>query len=95
MSPQRRSPRPAPIGARRARTHPDPEAEFLIEFAHRWAPYGGPAQEEILVRFGMTTGRFLERLWQALSESNCVEDEIRRLASVYPRGQASGTAPVP
>ncbi len=64
--------------------HPDREAELLIEFAGMWAPYGGAAEEEILAHFGMTTRRFIERLWQVIPESNCDQEEIRSLASAYP-----------
>ena len=71
--------------ANRAPKHPDAEAERLIEFAHRWAQYGGATEEDILVHFGMTTRRFIERLWQVVRDSNCTRDEIRSLASVYPR----------
>ncbi|MCZ4590550.1 hypothetical protein O4328_44265 [Rhodococcus opacus] len=76
------------IGSDRERNHPDREAEHLIEFAITWAPFGGAAEEEILVRFGMTTRRFIERLWEVIPESNCAEDEISTLASAYPRGIA-------
>ena len=69
----------------RKRKHPDYEAERLIEFACMWAPYGGATEEEVLVQFGMTTRRFIERLWQVIPESNCAQEEIRRLASAYPR----------
>ncbi|RYF57726.1 MAG: hypothetical protein EOO27_14680 [Comamonadaceae bacterium] len=73
------------IEAHRPRKHHDSEAERLIDFASLWAPYGGPSEEEILVEFGMTASRFVERLWQVVSESNCLQDEMRRLALVYPR----------
>ncbi|QDQ95387.1 hypothetical protein FND50_34825 [Rhodococcus sp. WB9] len=53
-----------------------------------WAPYGG-ATEEILIHFGMTTRRFIERLWQVVPESNCRQDEIRSLSSAYPRNRAN------
>lgn len=66
------------------RRHPDAEAELHIEFASMWAPYGGATEEEILVRFGMTTREFVERLWQIVPESSCDQDEIRNLASAYP-----------
>ncbi|RYE40373.1 MAG: hypothetical protein EOP24_41065 [Hyphomicrobiales bacterium] len=66
------------------RKHPDREAELLIEFARMWAPYGGAAEEEILVNFGMTTRRFVERLWQVVRESHCDQEEIRNLSSAYP-----------
>ncbi|WP_128640550.1 hypothetical protein [Rhodococcus opacus] len=64
--------------------HPDNEAQRLIEFAGRWAPYGGATGEEILVNFGMTSLRFVERLWQVIPESTCDQEEIRSLASAYP-----------
>lgn len=76
--------RAAWIQAHRKRNHPDVEAERVIEFANTWAPYGGAAEEEILVLFGMTTRRFIERLWEILPESNCSQDEIRNLAIAYP-----------
>ncbi|RYF48926.1 MAG: hypothetical protein EOO27_34580 [Comamonadaceae bacterium] len=69
----------------REHKHPDPDAERLIEFANMWAPYGGATAEEILVHFGMTIHRFIERLWQVIPESNCIDEEIRTLASAYPR----------
>jgi len=83
------------IGNNRTRRHPDREAERLIEFAFRWAPYGGAAEEEILVHFGMTTRRFVERLWQIIPESDCAQDEVRSLASTYPhpRWPASDSGP--
>ena len=69
----------------RTRKHRDTEAERLIEFARMWAPYGGATEDEILVHFGMTTHRFTERLWQLIPESSCTHDEVRLLASAYPR----------
>lgn len=83
--------RAAWIEANRKRNHPDPEAEHLIEFAMMWTPFGGAAEEEILVRFGMTTRRFIERLWQVVPESNCSQDEIRILASAYPCHRETGS----
>ncbi|REE77535.1 hypothetical protein C8E05_7059 [Rhodococcus wratislaviensis] len=73
------------IDAHRPRTHPDYEGARLIEFARMWAPYGGATEDEILVHFGMTTHRFTERLWQLIPESSCTHDEVRLLASAYPR----------
>ncbi|PBC51917.1 hypothetical protein CJ179_00410 [Rhodococcus sp. ACS1] len=76
--------RAAWIEPNRTPNHPDPEADRLIEFAVIWAPFGGATEEDILVNFGMTTRRFIERLWQVIPESNCVQDEIRSLANAYP-----------
>ncbi|WKN60838.1 hypothetical protein HJ581_0045100 [Rhodococcus opacus] len=75
--------RAAWIGVSRERKHPDVESQRLIEFAHMWAPYGGASEEEILVRFGMTRSRFIERLWRVVPESNCLPGEILSLTSVY------------
>ena len=82
--------RAAWIEAHRRRKHHDTEVEHLIEFAIRWAPFGGATEEEVLVHFGMTTCRFIERLWQVIPESNCVQDEIRILASAYPHHRRTG-----
>ncbi|KXX60432.1 hypothetical protein AZG88_37590 [Rhodococcus sp. LB1] len=82
--------RAAWIEANRKRNHPDTEADRLIEFASKWAPFGGATEEEVLVHFGMTMLRFIERLWQVIPESNCVQDEIRILASVYPQPHRVG-----
>ncbi|MDJ0419872.1 hypothetical protein QNA29_36680 [Rhodococcus opacus] len=77
--------RAAWIEASCERKHPDTEAALLIEFAGKWAPYGGATNEEILITFGMTTRRFIERLWQIIPEANCDRDELRSLASAYPQ----------
>ena len=82
--------RAAWLEANHTRKHSDTEADRLIEFASMWAPFGGATEEEILVNFGMTTRRFIERLWQVVPESNCVPDEIRRLANAYPRHRRTG-----
>ncbi|MGV9869124.1 DUF3263 domain-containing protein [Rhodococcus koreensis] len=82
--------RAAWIEHKRDRKHPDGEAARIIEFASMWAPYGGATEEEILVRFGMTPNRFVERLWQVIPGSNCVQGEIRNLASAYPRNRRAG-----
>ncbi|BAH50977.1 hypothetical protein RW1_012_01640 [Rhodococcus wratislaviensis NBRC 100605] len=55
-----------------------------------WVPFGGATEEDILVRFGMSRRRFIERLWQVLAESNCGQDEIRNLASAYRTGGPGG-----
>jgi hypothetical protein len=47
-----------------------------------WAPYGGATEEEILVNFGMTPDRFLERLLQILLHSNFTQEETTRLTNV-------------
>ncbi|OUS96772.1 hypothetical protein CA951_03830 [Rhodococcus sp. NCIMB 12038] len=76
--------RAAWIEANRQRKHPDSETERLITFASMWAPYGGVSEEEILVHLGSSKPQFVERLWQAVPESNDSQDEIRSLACAYP-----------
>jgi len=68
----------------RNRIHPDTEAEFLIEFASKWAAYGGATKEEIFLQFGMTKNRFVDRLWRLIPESKCGQKEISDLANAYP-----------
>ncbi|MFD6063747.1 hypothetical protein [Rhodococcus wratislaviensis] len=58
------------------RKHRDSEAERLIEFASMWTPYGGPDEEEILVHFGTSWLRFIERLWQVIPDSNCAQGKF-------------------
>ncbi|RYF48978.1 MAG: hypothetical protein EOO27_34485 [Comamonadaceae bacterium] len=74
----------------RTHKHRNTEAEHLIEFASMWTPYGGPDEEEILVHFGMSRFRFIERLWQFIPDSRCTQGEIRSLASTYPSPPANG-----
>lgn len=81
--------RAAWVDASRTRRHRDTEANHLIEFASMWAPHGGASEEAILVHFGMSKPRFIERLWQLLPESNCAGEEIRTLASAYPHHRTS------
>jgi len=63
-------------------TYPESESEDLVAFARMWAPYGGATEEEILVNFGMTPDRFLERLLQILLHSNFTQEETTRLTNV-------------
>ena len=42
-------------------------AEF-VQFARMWGPFGGPPDEEIFVRFGMSRARFERCLAQILRE---------------------------
>ncbi|BAH48772.1 hypothetical protein ROP_05250 [Rhodococcus opacus B4] len=38
----------------------------LIDFGLRWAPFGGPCDDDLLVEFGMTSGTYYNRLARAL-----------------------------
>ncbi|MFD8249618.1 hypothetical protein [Nocardia sp. NPDC059691] len=44
----------------------DADAKFVIEFAIRWAPFGGASAGDLLVAFGATRLRFLQLVREAL-----------------------------
>lgn len=46
----------------------DREEHEVLTFAVSWLPYDGPPDDEILVRFGLTKERYLERLRQIVDE---------------------------
>ncbi|MFF1946317.1 DUF3263 domain-containing protein [Rhodococcus qingshengii] len=50
----------------------DLEDRHLLDFARKWAPYGGPSADEIFVNFGMSNDRYWQRLREAL-ETNRIE----------------------
>jgi hypothetical protein len=41
---------------------PPNEAARILELARRWAPYGGPPDDDIFVQFGLTRAEFMNRL---------------------------------
>lgn len=63
----------------------DMEAETIIGFADMWAPYGGPSDGEIFVRYGMSRTRFSERLWQLCDRSGIDPATKERLLRTFPR----------
>ncbi len=44
------------------------DAWQIVEFAETWSPFGGPPEEELFVRFGMTRARFAEALAHAMDQ---------------------------
>jgi hypothetical protein len=60
------------------------EAEDFVEFALKWAPFGGAPAEETFVLFGMTRARFFERLWQLVQDGQISTELSRSLAAAYP-----------
>lgn len=38
------------------------ETAYLLRFAHRWARFGGPPDDEIFVQFGMSRERYQQTL---------------------------------
>jgi hypothetical protein len=47
--------------------------DALIEYALRWAPFGGPHDDDLLVEFGMTSRTYYNRLARALRVRPSVE----------------------
>jgi hypothetical protein len=45
---------------------PPDEVERMLDFAHRWYPYGGGSADDILVEFGIGERDFFERLTDVL-----------------------------
>lgn len=45
----------------------EPDTRSVIEFAIRWAPYGGASAGELLVAFGVDRRRFMTLLEEGLS----------------------------
>ncbi|AZG45955.1 DUF3263 domain-containing protein [Gordonia insulae] len=43
------------------------EAAYLLKFAHRWAKFGGPPDDEIFVEFGMSRARY-QQILRALAD---------------------------
>jgi hypothetical protein len=79
----------AVVGDIRRNTDPgtkrlDVESRRLLEFAAVWAPYGGASEEDILVNFGLTPDRFVERLWKIIPEIKARNDVIGLIARAYP-----------
>jgi len=54
------------LGFLRSALSVDPDAARIIEFAIRWAPFGGADCEDLLVAFGVGRDRFVEKLGEAL-----------------------------
>lgn len=67
---KRRARMSAELRRTRHRSLPSESADY-IDFAQTWAPYGGPPAEDILVRYGMTTKRFLDALANAIASPSC------------------------
>lgn len=44
------------------------EDHEVLTFAVMWLPYDGPPGDEILVRFGLTKDRYMDRLRQTIDE---------------------------
>ncbi|WP_063002636.1 hypothetical protein [Nocardia mikamii] len=51
-----------------ARRGPRPDAWQIVEFAEAWSPFGGPPDEELFVRFGMSRSRFAEVLAESVQQ---------------------------
>ena len=63
-----------------------PEFAQVIEFARQWAPYGGPSDEDVFIRFGMSRPRFNREVWELLirNEIDLSPEYVRLYAAAYP-----------
>ncbi|MGW5153239.1 hypothetical protein [Rhodococcus koreensis] len=60
------------------------EAARFIQFAQAWIPYGGAADEDIFISFGMTRNRFIQKLRHFIVEVDLDATAVRELADTYP-----------
>ncbi|PBC54764.1 hypothetical protein [Rhodococcus sp. ACPA1] len=70
----------------------------LINFALRWAPFGGPHDDDLLVEFGMTSRTYYNRLARALRvrpASEVGEDMHRTLLGLCYRQEPTSYGPEP
>ena len=65
----------------------------IVQFIVRWAPFGGPPDEEVLPRFGLTPAQLRQRFTQILSAmtspGNELNDEDAALLAAARRAAAS------
>ncbi|MEU2001876.1 DUF3263 domain-containing protein [Rhodococcus sp. NPDC019627] len=62
-----------------------PDDQVLLDYARKWAPYGGPRRGDILVEFGMSPARFyvqLQRILDSVLVTNMSPGELVRLHAV-------------
>lgn len=69
------------------------EEQAIIDFAMLWLPYGGPPDEEILVRFGMSEQRFRARLAAIVSDRGTSVDRAWRQHAAVVLRPYLGSAP--
>jgi len=62
------------------------EAQLMIEFAMLWSPWGGAPDEDILVRFGISSMVFYTRVLQLLEQNQAQLDHRK---SVMLRAQCT------
>lgn len=56
----------------------------LLWFACIWAPFGGPPETEVFIRYGITKSKFVERLWQVITSKQSDLAIVRQLSLAYP-----------
>ncbi|WP_204164936.1 hypothetical protein [Rhodococcus oxybenzonivorans] len=62
----------------------DWEVEEVLRFARIWAPYGGAPADETFHHFGMSTSRFVDKLWEILRDRRRRPYDADQLAAVFP-----------
>ncbi|GAA4478683.1 hypothetical protein GCM10023094_22740 [Rhodococcus olei] len=85
------SPTTEPVtGDRPGRRREDNE---LLAFAARWAPFGGPPDEEVFLEFGMTPERFRMRVRDAATRLACISPTDPRLRHFRSAMREAATKP--
>jgi hypothetical protein len=62
----------------------DREDEEILRFARIWAPYGGAPADETFHHFGMSTSRFVDKLWEILRGRGRRRYAADQLAAAFP-----------
>lgn len=66
------------------RSAPNRDEIAVVEFAVRWAPFGGPPAEDLLIRFGTNRDRFFHFLRHTLQRHLGVSNEIDHITRHLP-----------
>ena len=59
------------------------EHAFIIDFALKWAPYGGPPRDEVFVAFGIDPKEFRTLVLQTLDIVDCAVETRSVLIHIY------------
>jgi hypothetical protein len=63
----------------------------ILEFVHRWAPYGGPPADEALPEFGMTREQIFERFHLILA-TEAARHEREQIPQMQARNERAARA---
>lgn len=57
----------------------------MVSFALSWAPYGGPSEEEIFLRYGIPNPVFVDKLWASVANFELGRKIHQALLDAYPQ----------